>query len=231
MTAVAPPEADLSEGQPEPGRLRGPPLWPRGAGTCSAPGSIHTNPGNGKAPWVHGETATPIPAPRRSRRASTPAPAKPKASPAQGSTVVSPIPRQLGTGRARAGQGDKGGADHHCGPGADGIVEYHHSDRKLRACQAGHCHEARQEVLMGESLVSVAFDTGRKRRMAANRLRAQMIAHHDRHNGRPQMPTTQPEMEKVEGTILEAAKSHLLPLVPARGRQRHGRAERLTASL
>ena len=76
---------------------------------------------------------------------------------------------------------------------------------------------------MGDSLVSVAFDTSRKRRMAADRLWAPTVAHHGHHNRRPKMPTTQPEMEKVEGTVLEAAKSHLLPRVPARGRQRHGR--------
>ena len=66
---------------------------------------------------------------------------------------------------------------------------------------------------MGESLVSVAFDTGRKRRMATDRLWAPMIAHHDHHNRSPKMPTTQPEMEKVEGTVPEVAKSHLPPSV------------------
>lgn len=62
---------------------------------------------------------------------------------------------------------------------------------------------------MGESLVSVAFDTSRKRRIATDRLWASLIAHHDHHNGRPQMPTTQPEMEKVERTVPEVAKPHL----------------------
>lgn len=97
--------------------------------------------------------------------------------------------------------------------GADSIVEYRHADRKLRACQVGHCHEARQEILMGESLVSVACDTSRKRRLAAGRLWAPTVAHDDHHNGRPQMPITQPEMEKVEGTVPEVAKSHLPPSV------------------
>jgi len=83
---------------------------------------------------------------------------------------------------------------------------------------------------MGESLVSVACDTGRNRRMAAHRLRAPMIAYHDHHNGSPKMTITKPEMETVERTVPEVVKSHLLPLVLARGRQRHGRAEHLTAS-
>ena len=62
---------------------------------------------------------------------------------------------------------------------------------------------------MGDNLVSVAFDTSRKRRMAADRLWAPTVTHHDHHNRSPKMPITQPEMEKVEGTVPEVAKSHL----------------------